>query len=482
VIVALTAAAGAMRAVRLGDPMRYDEAFSFLFFVSRSDPAACFNYLAPNNHILHTIAVLASTVVGGIGPVAIRFPAFLAGLALVPASAELARRLVGRPLAGVFAAILVGGSGILIEYSANARGYSMVCLACLLLTILSLRLSQTPERRRTWVAWAVTAALGTFTIPIMLYPVAICCILLILQGLLRKTDKPDRHLVARRLFHALAAAAALSLLLYVPVFLVSGARKVLANEYVTPKTFSKVASELPGVIAATLWHWGRDTSWLWRILIAAGLAWSAVLAIRRRDIFLAIPFVTAPLLILAAVLHRVVPFPRVWLFLLPLVLVAAAAGLDDLAGRLRPRRVPWLASIAVGAAVAIAAGDAGRRTRERPYLMSEDPGNYILVESENVVRDAAELADGHTAITWNWNVPYWPPLAYYAVLHSPPDRPFADVTAEACRRVLIVVDDRHEVTAALDANPYVKRHFSQPKIVRTYSRAKVYMATRTSPP
>ena len=81
-----------VRGYYLSQPMRYDEAFSFLNFVHRGFPALFF-YPLPNNHVLHSILVKAVTQVWGNSPASIRFTAFLAGIATMPLLFCLCRRL-----------------------------------------------------------------------------------------------------------------------------------------------------------------------------------------------------------------------------------------------------------------------------------------------------------------------------------------------------------------------------------------------------
>ena len=197
-IAAITAAAGILRAVLLDHPMRYDEAFTFLVFARSSDPAAWFNYMAPNNHVLHTLAMHVAIRIGGMQPEVVRAPAFWAGIALVPAAAWFAVQLTGRRLAGLWAAALVGASSLLIEYSVNARGYSLVCLAAVAMGVATGAICHDARRKAPWIAWIALAAVGMFTIPIMLYPIAIYALLILLQTLVGPGRGKVRGLAVRR--------------------------------------------------------------------------------------------------------------------------------------------------------------------------------------------------------------------------------------------------------------------------------------------
>jgi hypothetical protein len=179
---------------------------------------------------------------------------------------------------------------------------------------------------------------------------------------------------------------------------------------------------------------------------------------------------------LAALAHRVVPFPRVWLFLLPIVLAIASDGLAGLATRLRPRRAPWLATAVVASLVLIATYHSAWRTHERAHLISEEP--HTLVDAKTIVLDCLAMADGHTGFAFNPRVANWPPLAYYVTLYSSPERQFVNARSAACRRVLIVVDHRHTVAEALAQHPEIARDYGPPRLLKRYERASVYVLRR----
>ena len=80
----------------LWQPMRVDEATTFLEFVSRPLLLGLSYYPAPNNHILHTLLGHFVVSVFGMEPWAVRLVAFLAGVLMIPAAAVAASALQGR--------------------------------------------------------------------------------------------------------------------------------------------------------------------------------------------------------------------------------------------------------------------------------------------------------------------------------------------------------------------------------------------------
>src|ERR1043166_9594080 len=138
-LVAITALAIVLRAVDLTTGLRLDERLTYQLFVAQSWATAVSDYSQVNNHIFHT--VLAKIATGVFGPWlwALRLPAFIAGVLSVPATFAAFRPLYGSR-AALVAAGLVATCSEMVEYGANARGYSLVTLAFLLLVILAERL------------------------------------------------------------------------------------------------------------------------------------------------------------------------------------------------------------------------------------------------------------------------------------------------------------------------------------------------------
>ena len=180
---AIVIIAVAIRVAYLDVPLRYDEATTYNNFVSKPLYVALANYATPNNHLLHTFLAKVSVGVFGSAEWAIRLPALLAGIALVPATFALARVYYGRA-AALLAAALVASSSTLVEYSTNARGYTLVALATVLVFLAAARALET-DSLGAWAAIAVAGALGLYAVPIMVYPLGGALLWLLVSGWLR---------------------------------------------------------------------------------------------------------------------------------------------------------------------------------------------------------------------------------------------------------------------------------------------------------
>lgn len=230
-----------LRLLYLDQPMRYDEAYSFLYFALPSLRTAVSDYTVPNNHIFHTVLVWISTHLFGSSPQAIRLPVFFAGLLSVPAAWFAARSLAGRG-AGLFAAALTAVLPSLLLYSTNARAYMLVGLGTLLLVWVGSRLLD-EESLSHWMVIVVIGALGLWAAPVMLYPLGV-----VMWWLLAERVRTDGARGALRFVPRLGAAAALigvlTIILYLPVLLRGGAGQLTNNRFVKPGTWAEVATQL----------------------------------------------------------------------------------------------------------------------------------------------------------------------------------------------------------------------------------------------
>jgi hypothetical protein len=365
----ITIGAVLVRVDFLFQPMRYDEADTYVHYASRPLYIGLTSYTAPNNHLLHTLLVHISSAVLGDSPWAIRLPAFVAGVLMVPAAYLTGRFLYGKAAALVGAA-LVATSSTLIEYSTNARGYTLLALIVLLLLALSTRLVATASPA-SWAAFALLAALGFWTIPIMLYALAAITAWLVWTIAI---ERRNRTLLRTRLLPALLGASALTLIFYTPVLVAAGPHALLGNSFVAPRPWSYVDRRLSLSFLATFGRWHRDQpAPLWWLIAAGflvGLVFHGRLSRFRVPPAAAVVLVVPPLV----VMQRVVPFERVWLFLLPLYLLTAAAGLLFAVGSLRDR--PWFQVAVTIASVALCASLAGEAVASRAVYRSEDTSTF----------------------------------------------------------------------------------------------------------
>lgn len=301
-VTLLTAVAALVRVPLLWRPMGADESATFLYYASHPLPIALTIYGSPNNHILHSALMHLSFRTFGGAEWALRLPAFLAGVAVVPLTYIASRALTRN--GALIAAALSATAPVLIDYSTDARGYTMLCCCVLICTAAMAEITRSGKRSAI-VLFSISAALGFYTVPVMLYPFA----MLVVWGLIT----PRRREAAI----ASVAAVALTIILYVPVIFVSGVSMLTSNPYVraVPRFLQNV---LPYLATVRL-HLFVGIPLVVQILIGVGV----VIALARRAL---LPIWIGIVAVIALVtIQRVLPFPRVWLPFLVLLFITAAA-------------------------------------------------------------------------------------------------------------------------------------------------------------
>jgi hypothetical protein len=351
-----------VRLATLDGPMRFDEADTFDYFASRDLFNLLTDYTAPNNHMLHTICVRLSYLAFGDSPPALRLPALLAGLLVLPLTFLLARRLFDEP-AAFLAMALAAGQPALIFYAANARGYSAVAV-CTLVVFLAASFLRRERNGAAWLAFAAAGALGMFTIPVMIYPLATASLWLLWSACRARRAPATREIAGSAVVIATASA-----LFYTPAALRAGVSAIVANPYVAPISWQAMVDKLPVLIA---------NSWfLWTVHLSApvllGLAAACVLGLRERESQrLAISAVATAAACMAA--QRVVPYARVFVYLAPLFCLVAAAGLRRVSSEWRLNPANFAPALAVALAAHYTVGyvwfpsSAERRYRELASL------------------------------------------------------------------------------------------------------------------
>jgi hypothetical protein len=430
--VALITLAGAvLRARYLSQPMRYDEAFTYLAYASQPLAKGLARYDYPNNHLLHTLLAHLTTGVLGNHPWSLRLPAYTAGVALVPAWWWAVRGLYPGA-AGLLTAGLVAGSSPLVEFSTNARGYMLVALDCALLVGAATALLRRATLLR-WAGLAVLIALGLWTIPVALLPVGAVAAWLGVEALARRPPGGRSRFLAG-LALALVAAGCLTVALYLPVLRGWGVDAVAGNRFVAPVGRDVFLRRLPGSLEGAWQLAVRDAPRALVLVLLAGVA-LGLLGHRRlgaqRVPLLPVAVIWCAGLVLV---QRVVPFARVWLFLFPVVFGTAAAGLTMLWPR---RHTPLAAPLA---ALALLAVLAGATVTSGGVLRSPETGTLrAAAPMAAILRD--RLAPGDAVVA---ALPGNQPLAYYLDREGIPPgrylgRPGRDLLQR--RRLFVVVDE-----------------------------------------
>ena len=347
----MTVLALILRLLDLHQSISYDEAYTFIHFASRPFKHILADYSAPNNHIFHTILVGVAYRLFGGEPWVLRLPAFLAGVLSVPVMYITARRFFSSQQA-LGASALIAVVSLFINYSVNGRGYTMLVLFALLLAnfagILVIR-----QSKAALIAFILTAALGFYTIPIFLYPMAGISLWLVMTYLIEGGSWQNK---LRRLGIFLGAcllAGLLTLILYSPViFFGSGFSSLIGNEIVQSLTWSTFLENLDPRLIKTWNKWMIGVNPAIENLFLGGFLLSLVFYRKVSNQKLPLQVFLALAVVILLLLQRVSPLPRIWIFLEAFYLMFAAGGLiwlADLLFRLfaKPLIAPRILSLGI---------------------------------------------------------------------------------------------------------------------------------------
>jgi hypothetical protein len=314
---------GLLRCGFVRHPIRSDEAGTYVRYASPGWAHAASAYDKPNNHILHTIAVRAVTLTFGDAEWAIRLPTLIAGILTIPAAYWVARQEYG-PRVGLITAALVAASSPLVEFSVTARGYTLLGLLFLVGLGVGRRMIR-GERRRWAFAFVATWAAAFYTIPIALYGFVTAVVWLAADGWRLPGERRRRAL--RLLGIGAAGAVLVAALLYVPAARRDGVDAIVANRFVQPVGLDETLRRNPRMLRRVWGRWNRDVPSPARV--AALALFCVAVACHRRIATSAVPLPVVAIVVCASITlaQRVVPFPRVWLWGLPIYHMAIAAGL-----------------------------------------------------------------------------------------------------------------------------------------------------------
>lgn len=342
----------AIRVAHLAQPIHNDEAGAFLNWSHEPFYVPFTKYGAPGNHVLHTVLVACSYRLFGDSPIAIRLPALLAGLALLPATFLLVRRILG-PWPALLALSMMAASNTAIEYSANARGYSLCALLGVWQTAAVLS-AMNSGKWRAWLAATVPTALSIYTLPTMAYlPAALC----VFGAVAWWRERGVRPFTLGQVAAYAVLSLALPAALYSPFVLVGGIGALTDSPFYTRLALRDWFNATPYVISRSLnfAHSGIMPACL-------GIPFAVIGLVRLRRIDRRWPLLWIALLATPIALsfgQRMVPMARTFGYLHPFLYALVGLGLwvtcrELLGDRLRRLAAPVAAAICVAMMASIA--------------------------------------------------------------------------------------------------------------------------------
>ncbi|MDA0207615.1 MAG: glycosyltransferase family 39 protein [Acidobacteria bacterium] len=308
-------------------PWRFDESDSLIHFV-RSD---WFNlwtdYTQPNNHIFYNLLAHFSVEAFPEFSSASRIPALVAGVLSVPAL-FVAGRILFDTQAALLAAALAACLPPLVDFSTNARGYSLVTL----LLLLAIVASSVLRRRGSISAWVVISILMTaamFAVPTALFALGTLLALLLLCA-----EANRRGSLVVESVGCIAVCGFASILLYTPPAMRGTWAVIVSNPFVQPMRWDQALDRISNYLEI-LWTPADQPSALLSLAIVVAALFAGARTATGLRLLTAVAIPAAAL----CVAGRFIPPPRVWLYAFPLIVLAAAAGAMQIgASKLKPRQ------------------------------------------------------------------------------------------------------------------------------------------------
>lgn len=328
-----------VRAYFLSQPMGYDESATFSLFINKG-LSQLFNYLAPNNHVLYTIITKISSSIWGVSPTSLRLPAFFAGVGLIPLTYWVCRNL---NISGLLASTVIALSPLLIHYSTNSRGYMLLCFitVCLILIGSSI-VKKEPSLLNSFII-SIVASLGMMTIPTMLYGIAGLFLWILVLYFLNGYS--TRSIFNKFLLPTGFMTIIFTLFLYTPVILVTnGYEPILKNSYVDTLPWGTFLRDIPSYLLTVITKYLHHIPKAVVIILILWIIISSINVFKDRDYPI---LLLVPLTILGAfiifVLKRALPFPRIWVYFIPIIAILADSGYSAILKKM-PQRTRFLSS------------------------------------------------------------------------------------------------------------------------------------------
>ncbi len=336
VLLGLVLLAGiTLRLLMIDLPLHYDEAYTYSEFARHSVGHIMSDYHVPNNHMLNSLLMHLSIRCLGIGPLALRLPALLAGMLLIGAVYIYGRRIAG-PEGGLLAAWITTLSGAMIYYASQARGYSLIQLCTVLLFILG-DYARRHKNLFVWLLIVLVLAAGFYCTPLMVYPCGMWLVWMAAAALRRQqlTAYGTRRRWLTALIVICLLVFAIVYLLYLPLTADGNVLRLLSSIQDVDISTGMLLQSVPAHIGDVMREWREGFPLTISFVLLVG--WTVSLFVRKKDDPPVSPQFAFLLFIIPALLvQKPIFITRMWSFLIPLAAVWVAQGLIFLLDHIQP--------------------------------------------------------------------------------------------------------------------------------------------------
>ena len=208
-------------------PITYDEAWTYIYFTSKGFLTSISFYPVPNNQVLHSILTNLTYYFPFSQTLNLRIPSLLIGIASVAVFYLTFRKIFDDRIALWLMSIFSFLYPVLF-YGFKARGYSLVILSsviCFYGAVQIVRSTKYDDVKQYWFYLSFGAVMGLYSLPSFLYPYFAFTTFLAFTLLYRRNIK---QLIT--LFTSVFITGAITVILYSPIFIVSGFSSMSNNQ------------------------------------------------------------------------------------------------------------------------------------------------------------------------------------------------------------------------------------------------------------
>lgn len=286
-------------------PLFVDEAFSYIYFVNKGFLVTMTYYPGPNNHVAYNLIANCFDLFSLSGIWVMRLPSLIISMMTFILLFVFVKR--GSNFFTAISTVWILNTFFSYNYySVSGRGYILYVL-CFVCTIYALHQSIITKKQYYVVFYGMFSIIGLCTIPTFVYPVVSCFII----GIISISNK-------RKWIQYHLCIFVGTIIFYTPIILINGLKSLIGNNWVKSLNFSEFLNRFGSYIL-------NSYDWLWNLEeLSIGIIFSTVLIVvvsiqyyksSPKIIFVSL-FFALPFCILF--FQKVLPFPRIWIYLLPL--------------------------------------------------------------------------------------------------------------------------------------------------------------------
>lgn len=308
-----------LRLAFLFAPVTYDEAFTYVHYISKPFSVLLSDHSNLNNHIFHNVLAKFFTSILGSGTVPLRLTALIFGILFMPLVYLFTRLMFNRYIA-ITTLALVAGAGGFIEYSALARGYSITWV-CFTVGLLLGRYFLNNNNLYVMVLLGLVNAIGLWAVPTMIYP-ALSIYIWIFIGVVLKFDRSLKQRTYK-IFISIVVMTACSAFLYLPPILTHGVGQLFSHPSMGDTTWVYFIGHYQDQLYS-IWSYINHASHIWIsfILIVCAI-FAVVISSKFRVMAIGAFLAIVPMVLIQSVIGP----PKIWNYALVYIFISGGIGM-----------------------------------------------------------------------------------------------------------------------------------------------------------